>query len=379
MNNTKQIEDYFCYVHIPFCESKCKYCRFASVWDIQSLRIAKYVDSLCEEITSSSFIACSPLKSLYFWWWTPSTLTIAQTRRIIGKLRDAYGFDKNVEISLESTPNKINEAYVEKIKNIWINRLSIGVQSLNENTLKEIGRWDKWNIMGALESVKKNHFVNVSVDFIIGLPYVKKWEVKRDIKYLLQEYPFIKHISVYMLEDYYDVNTDEKSKFHSVVYPDNWYKKWIHDEEFTYEYEEVSSFLKENGFLRYEISNFAKPWYECKHNQSYWNHSPVIAFWLWASGFVDWERYSNSEDFQEYYKKENIFREKLKPSDMFLEQIMFWLRTAGIPNDIISLLDREKVNDFLESWFLFFDTQAEKLRIADKGIVFLDYIIKEII
>jgi oxygen-independent coproporphyrinogen-3 oxidase len=319
------------------------------------------------------------LKSLYFWWWTPSTLTIAQTRRIIGKLRDAYGFDKNVEISLESTPNKINEAYVEKIKNIWINRLSIGVQSLNENTLKEIGRWDKWNIMGALESVKKNHFVNVSVDFIIGLPYVKKWEVKRDIKYLLQEYPFIKHISVYMLEDYYDVNTDEKSKFHSVVYPDNWYKKWIHDEEFTYEYEEVSSFLKENGFLRYEISNFAKPWYECKHNQSYWNHSPVIAFWLWASGFVDWERYSNSEDFQEYYKKENIFREKLKPSDMFLEQIMFWLRTAGIPNDIISLLDREKVNDFLESWFLFFDTQAEKLRIADKGIVFLDYIIKEII
>lgn len=369
----------FCYVHIPFCESKCKYCRFASVWNIQSLRIAKYVDSLSEEIKSSSFLSRDWLESIYFWWWTPSTLTIDQIETIINTLRNKYGFQENIEISLESTPNKIGESYIKQLKEIGVNRLSIWVQSLDERTLKEIWRGDKGDIISALHIIREVGFENVSLDFIIGLPYAKKWQVKKDIEYILDTFWFIKHISVYMLEDYYESDTEEKSKFHNVTYPDDWDNLWIKPEEYIDEYREVSDFLNKNWFFKYEISNFAQPWYTCKHNRAYWNHNDILAFWLWASWFVSWERYTNSENFQEYYLRKNISKELLSQEDIFLEKIMFWLRTSWVSIDLTEKLDQKKIYNFIEDWFLFFDTEKNLLKVEDKAIVFLDYIIKEII
>jgi oxygen-independent coproporphyrinogen-3 oxidase len=369
----------FCYIHIPFCESKCKYCRFASVWDVQSLRIAQYVHSLCEEITSSPFLVSEWLQSVYFWWGTPSTLTTIQIKKIIETLENKYGFSKNIEISLESTPNKMEKEYIAQLKEIGINRVSIWVQSLNHDTLKEIWRGDKWDIMNSLNTIWEVGFENISLDFIIWLPYAKKWQVKKDIKYLLDTFWFIKHVSVYMLEDYYEPDREEKSKFHNVTYPDNWDNLWIKPEDYQDEYLEVTHFLEKNWFFKYEISNFAKPWYESKHNSAYWDHSEVLAFGLWASWLMEWERYTNSEIFQEYYSRKNISKELLAWEDIFLEKIMFWLRTTWVSKSLYSDLNKNRIDNFIQDGLLFLDTENKKLRITDKWTVFLDYIIKEII
>ncbi len=344
----------FLYIHIPFCESKCKYCRFASTWKLQEFQIQKYVN----EITSPDYLE-SRLKSIYFWWGTPWVLSLEQLKKILIN----YNFNKKTEITLESTPNKITKDSLIGWKALWINRLSIWVQSLNNKTLKEIGRGDKWDIIQALNNIKEIWFDNISIDFIIWLPHTLKWDVKKDIEYLLDRYYFIKHISVYMLEDYY--------------YPWNWKENSISEDDYLWEYIEVKKYLEKKWFNRYEVSNFAKSWYECKHNIAYWNHSELKAIWLSASWYEKWERYNFSDKFSDFYAKEWIFKEKLSKSDIFMEKVMFGLRTSWLSEYIYIKLNREKINNFIENKYLFIENK--KLKLTDMWILVLDYILREII
>ena len=143
----------FVYIHIPFCESKCKYCRFASFWWLQELKINKYVNYLIKEINPPIPNPFPPrekvdkksLKTIYFWWWTPSVLKIEQLEEIINLIN--LKKHKKVEITLETTPSNLTENNLIWWKNIWINRISIWVQSLNNDTLKEIWRGNKWDIL----------------------------------------------------------------------------------------------------------------------------------------------------------------------------------------------------------------------------------------
>jgi oxygen-independent coproporphyrinogen-3 oxidase len=367
----------FCYIHIPFCESKCKYCRFASFWNIQEKSIEKYVDFLCSGIDTSQ-ISDTLLESIYFWWGTPSTLTSEQIERIIITLKNHSLFSEDIEITLESTPNKISESTVLHWKNIGVNRLSIWVQSLNSKALYAIGRHDKGDILNAIKIIEKVWFDNVSVDFIIGLPHVQKWECKKDIEYILTHFPFIKHVSVYMLEDYYNTTDDDSSKFQSVTYPNDWNHLWISEDDYEEEYFSIATFLENAWFHRYEISNFARDKYECKHNIAYWNHSEVLAFGLWASWFLNRKRYTYSEDFISFYNHENIFEEYLTKEDVFLETILFWLRTRGLSADIYKKLNAEKIEYFIQQKLLYKHTD-KTLKLTHKWVLLLDYIIKEII
>jgi oxygen-independent coproporphyrinogen-3 oxidase len=388
----------FCYIHIPFCENKCKYCKFASFWVFETEKINKYVNYLCDEITLplSSQKNTSPLtpllrgegkknlKSIYFWWWTPSTLNIEQISKIILTLKQKYTFDKNIEITLESTPNKITKDNLLWWQKLWINRLSIWVQTLNNKSLKEIWRGEKWNIIETLDLIKnksphpnppssgmtrgllpngEGSKINVNLDFIIWLPYVKLWEVKNDIELILDKYKFINHISVYMLEEHY--------------YPDKWKNLWIKEEDYLCEYIDIKKFLKTKWFNSYEISNFAKKWYECKHNKAYWNHSEILAFWLWAHWYLNWYRYENYEDFEWYYNKWIKVKEKLYKNDIFLENIMFGLRTKWLKKEIYNKLNKIKIYNFIKNWYL--KIEDELLKIEDKWILVMDYILGEIL
>jgi oxygen-independent coproporphyrinogen III oxidase len=366
----------FCYVHIPFCTSKCKYCRFASFWNLDTLKVNLYVDRLLTEIEKNK-IDFKNLKSIYFGWWTPSVLNIIQLEKIIKALENKYWFDKNIEINIEATPVTISNENIKWWKKIWINRISSWVQTLNNDSLIEIWRGEKWDIIKALDNTKEEWFDNISIDFIIWLPYVKSWEIKKNIEYILDNYDFIKHISVYMLEEYYDVPEDKDSKFENITYPDNWNKIWIKDEDYLWEYIEVKEFLSSRWFSSYEISNFAKPWYECKHNKAYWDHSEMLAFWLWAHGFINDERYCNSEDFLKYYSWKLESYEKLDSEDLFLEKIMFQLRTSWLTNDIVNKLDLDRINYFIDNWYL--EKKSNKIILLDKWVLVLDYILKEIV
>lgn len=209
----------FLYIHVPFCESKCMYCKFTSTWKLQEFQIEKYVNEINKQ---SSLKGKKVFKSIYFWWWTPSVLKLNQLEKILSN----YSYDNKTEITLESTPNKITKENLLGWKGLWINRLSIWVQSLNDKTLKEIARKDKGDILKALDNINLSlnplHNIsplpntpprregiwivsslplgeierglikegtwclginNIAIDFIIWLPYVEKWDIKRDIKY----------------------------------------------------------------------------------------------------------------------------------------------------------------------------------------------------
>jgi len=352
----------FAYIHIPFCENKCKYCRFASTWISQKDKIEKYLSKLLFDINNYDK-KINRLESIYFWWWTPSILSLNQLEKIIITLKNKFWFDKNIEITLETTPNNITESNLIWWKKLWFNRLSIWVQTLNNQSLLEIWRGNKGDIIDSLELIKRILFNNISLDFIIGLPYVKKWEIKNDIEFILDNYNFIKHISVYMLEEYY--------------YPWKWKKISINEEDYLWEYIQIKNLLKSRWFNKYEVSNFAKTLYECKHNKAYWNHSEVLAFWLWAHWFIDWIRYSYPDNFKDYYDWKIIIEDKLQEDDIFLEKIMFLFRTNWLSSDLYLQLNQEKLYYFIDNSYLKIENNI--LKLEDKWVLVLDYILSELI
>ncbi|MFA5916998.1 MAG: radical SAM family heme chaperone HemW [Candidatus Gracilibacteria bacterium] len=380
----------FCYIHIPFCQSRCRYCRFSTFAGKPDLDKEIYVDYLVKNIENGVLhtpctLAISQgqnsesqktLNSIYFGGGTPTSLSNSQLEKIILALKNRFGFEKDIEITLETTINNITEENLIIWKKIGINRLSIGIQTLNNQSLKEIGRPAKEEILKKLDIIKRdpsskkrpvssgNISLTISIDFIIGLPYVKKGELLQDLKFIIEKYDFINHISLYMLEEYYD-------------YPEKWQDLSIKEEDFLEEYLLCKNYLEEKGFNRYELSNFAKKGFDCKHNKAYWNHENMLALGLGAHGFLDGVRYAYSNKFNDYYSGKLDYEEILSKDDLFLEKIMFGLRTAGLEPEIYKKLNQEKINYFIKQNLL--DFRQDKLVLLDNGVVLIDYIIKEII
>jgi oxygen-independent coproporphyrinogen-3 oxidase len=271
-------------------------------------------------------------------------------------LKKKFGFADNIEITIEANPENITKENLKWWKKLWVNRISIWVQTLNEKALKEVWRTWKWDIFEALDILEKEQGIDVSLDFIIGLPFVKRWEIKENIEIILSKYPFVSHISVYMLEDY---KTD------------------FSPEEFLEEYLWIKTFLESKDFERYELSNFSKPWKKCKHNLGYWHHKTCLAFGLWAHSFIWNTRFANSNKFEEYYVSKGKIEEVLSEEELFLEKIMFALRTNWIESQGTKKLNNEKIKEFLENWYLV--KAWDRVYLADKWVLLLDYILKEII
>ena len=371
-------KDIFWYIHIPFCDQKCGYCRFASIWSTQKFQVSKYVHSLIDEVQKSAFIKSQhSLKSIYFWWGTPSVLEEQQMKKILDTMKNLYDFNSEIEITLETTPMNVNQKSIDYWNKLGINRVSMWIQTLRKKSLNEIWRGNKGDIINALDILEKWSIDNISIDFIIGLPYVELGEIKKDIEFVLENYDVVKHISVYMLEEYYSEDKIIETKYDKITYPDDWNTLWIADEDYLSEYIEIKEFLRWKWFDSYEISNFAKPWYECNHNKAYWNHSEIHAFWLWAYWYHNSARYRNSESFKEYYNREKIISEKSYEDDIFLEQVMFQLRTSGIEDKVRWKLDESKISLFKKDWYL--KEEEGKIKLEDTGVLVMDYILKEII
>lgn len=349
----------FLYIHIPFCQSKCKYCSFASFAWISN-EIDKYLNHLKSEITDFLESKNQNIESIYFWGWTPSLLSVEQIWDIIKIIRENSKLNKNIEITLESNPENLTKEYIIWLKNIWINRLSIWIQSLNSQTLKEIWRKNKNVILDALNNIKEVWFDNVWVDFIIWLPHEKKLWTSNHIGNLLEKYSFIKHVSLYMLE---------------WNYPMKWKEFSITQDEYLSEYETCIETLWKYQITQYEISNFSKNWYECKHNKSYWNHSEYRWFWVSAASFVWNRRFANSNKLWEYYKWILDYEEKLSEKDIKLESIMFDMRTAWINENVVK--NKEKFKELLQEKYL--KIENWRIILTTKWILICDYITKELI
>lgn len=353
----KNLKLMFYYIHIPFCKRKCKYCKFASFAWIDG-KIEEYLKYLKKEISESRPVSTKPRPvSVYFWGWTPSILSLKQIESIINEF---WILDKNIEITLEMNPEHISLDYIKWLKKIWVNRLSIGIQSLNNKTLSEIWRCDFEAIKKWFDILNQWIIENVWLDFIIGLPYAEKWDIFKDISYVLENYDFIKHISIYMLEDW--------------IYPKNWANISIKKEDYLEDYKAANMILEKFWFTRYEVSNFSKPGFECRHNLAYWNHSNYRWFWLSAASFVNWKRFANSSSFKNYYDQKLEYIEELLPSEINLEKIMFNLRTDWINKEF---LNQKKVIEFINDWLLSEENWLIKPTLD--WIWILDYVLSEII
>lgn len=378
----------YSYIHIPFCEKKCSYCRFASLWKTQDIQIQSYCTALIEQIRSmnclekvwknKSFLEKKTLKTIYFGWWTPGVLKMHQIESILDTLKQEVEWDANIEITLETTPNNVSFENVEWWQSIGINRVSMWIQTLIAKSLQEIGRWEKSEIFAALDILEHSGMNNISVDFIIWLPYVLPGEILQNIQTVLSRYSCVQHISVYMLEEYYHKwKLENDSKFENITYPTDWRKLWLQEEDFLQEYNEIVKMLQQRWFWRYEISNFSRVWYECQHNQSYWNHWECLAFWLSAHGFIDSKRFWYSDNFLKYYKNALLYLEELSQEDILIEKIMFWLRTFWVGKELHQYLDTEEVEELKKEWFL--ELEGEQLCVTSSWYLVMDTILEKII
>lgn len=338
------------YIHIPFCRQKCPYCKFALTPVFDAVKKKRYIGHLKKEIRSffqgqniSIDYPQDQKWSIYFGGGTPSVLSLTEVSEILHCFPNAG----RREITFECNPEDITTEYVSWLFDLWINRISLGIQSINEITLKAIHRSSKQSIFEALESIglviaSKNDeaihlsrwestelprftsfgsqwqklWISLNIDFILGLPYSKFGETINDLQLLHTKYPFITHTSIYMLEEW--------------LYPKDWKEHSITEKDMEHEYSEICRYLKDIGWNHYEISNWAKPWLECRHNQWYWNHTNYRGFGLSATSFVDGVRWENSASFRSYPSWKLEYKETLSDDQIELERMIHELRTFSL-------------------------------------------------
>lgn len=291
------------YIHIPFCKSKCKYCSFIS-FPLIDLK-EQYLAALQKDI--KHHYKGEILETIYFGGGTPSLLKIEEFKNII----DLFNFNNETEITAELNPETLSPKYLQGLKNIGINRVSIGCQTFDDNILKLIGRrHSSLHVENAVLYAQKAGFENISLDFIYGLPTQTIQGFEYDLKRALSL--GVQHISLYGLK------IDEGCFFHTNL-PKN-----LPDEDMQADmYLKAVEILKHFG--HYEISNFGLP---SRHNLNYWNNRNYYGFGLAAHGYTDNIRYSNEENIYHYLKAPTIHKteHKLSLQEQLEEEIFLGFR-----------------------------------------------------
>ena len=309
------------YIHIPFCKKKCSYCAFTSFAALNL--IDDYVKKLITEI--KHFYDGTPLETLYFGGGTPSLLNIKQVESIL-KL---FKFAPNPEITMEVNPDSVDLNYFAALKNIGINRISIGVQSFDDDVLRAIGRIHTSNsAKDAVCLAQDVGFKNVSIDLIYGLPmpdgpeykgkntkkyHLKLWENTLENALVLD----VEHISLYGL----------KIEPNTIFYKNP--PKALPDDDMQADMYEFAIEYLSKKYELYEVSNFAKSKeFYSRHNLNYWNEGHYYGFGVSASGFLNNIRYQNTKNFKEYMENPDTTKnaEILTPENMLEETIFLGFR-----------------------------------------------------
>lgn len=313
------------YIHIPFCTSRCYYCDFSSNVG-QDEKIEKYIDAVCKELLQNAEILSErKISTVYFGGGTPSYIDSKYIEKIMSIINM---FESDIdEITIEINPGTIDKNKLLTYKNCGINRLSIGLQSTYNDVLKNIGRIHTYeDFITTLELAKEVGFNNISLDLIYPLPNLSLERFKESINTVveLKELYNIKHISVYNLE------LHENSKLKFLI--DNSFLSLVNEDE-EYEMKKyLESTLEKNGFLRYEISNFALRGFESKHNLNYWLQGEYIGVGAAASSFLAGSRYTNIKDLDKYINSINgnksviIEKEDLDFLELMKEYVILRLR-----------------------------------------------------
>lgn len=326
------------YIHIPFCRRRCYYCDFpiSVVGDRPPLRqsagneqrfgtITEYVEILCQEIRATVPTG-PPLQTVFFGGGTPSLLTVAQLEQVLTVLQQRFGIDTNAEISMEIDPDTFDRSRLQGYRAAGVNRVSLGVQAFQTELLVACGRsHTRADIDAAIELIHQVGLTNFSLDLISGLPHqtIEHWQDSLQSAIALAP----THISVY------DLTVEAGTAF------DRWYRPGIHPlptEALTAQmYRLAQQQLTQAGSQHYEVSNYAKPGYQCRHNRVYWENRSYYGFGMGAASYLQAQRFTRPRKRREYYNWVQEFTATGKtdcpitpPEEMLLDTLMLGLRLA---------------------------------------------------
>lgn len=285
-----------CYIHIPFCSNICSYCDFCKFYYNEKL-VDEYLDALLREIKEK--YQNEYLETIYIGGGTPSSLSTNQLEKLLQGLHN-LNTSPNLEFTIECNITDLSKEKLKIFKKYKINRLSIGIQSFNSNILAFLER--KYTKEIILEKIKlaKQFFSNINIDLIYAVPNETIETLEKDIQLFLSL--DIPHISTYSLM----IEEHTKLGINNII-P-------ISEELDQKMYETIEEFLSNSGYKHYEISNYAKPGYESKHNLTYWKNNKYYGFGIGASGYIDDSRYTNTKNIKKYISGKYIQeKEKITP------------------------------------------------------------------
>lgn len=285
------------YIHIPFCVKKCDYCDFVSFPGMDRTTIDRYIDAVCEECRARREILSGGISTLFFGGGTPSLLSPAQVERIFSAVRESCPqFPDGQEITLEANPNTVNTDKFKEYRKLGVNRISLGVQSFDNRLLKILGRiHTAEQSLEAYENCRTAGFSNINIDLMFALPNqtIADWE--KTLKTAVSLKP--EHFSVYNLQ--IEEGTPMWKKRYSpdaadegLVFPD--------EDKDAEMYLFAVDYLQQNGFSRYEISNFALDGKECRHNITYWENRDYLGLGVAAHSCINGKRWANTKCLKRY-------------------------------------------------------------------------------
>lgn len=345
------------YIHIPFCVKKCLYCDFLSDSADKSV-IDRYIEALINEIgytalDSIDFKGQFAVDTIFFGGGTPSLMDGEVITHIINAIRDRFDVSDKAEITIECNPGTVTKQKLDLYKKAGINRLSIGLQSANDEELKLLGRiHDYRQFLDTYSQAREAGFDNINVDLMSAIPGQTVESYIETLEKIISLSP--EHISAYSLiiepdTPFYEIYSDDRGDDLALEY-----SKWpsLPDEDSEREmYHMTKSILEKVGYYRYEISNYSLKGYECRHNISYWNGTDYLGLGVGAASYMNGIRYSNTSDIYTYMKAceklDKIPSAEYLIDDEEISDEKVYLNKEGYHEAIQSLSNNERMEEYM--------------------------------
>lgn len=365
------------YVHIPYCVRKCHYCDFIS-FSGKEETINTYIETLKKEIDECTYTGFD-IGTIYIGGGTPSAINEKYIAEILNKVREKFIVTQNAEITLEVNPGTITREKLKAYKRAGINRLSIGLQSTDNEILKKIGRIHTFEeFLETYNMAREEGFNNINVDLMFALPDETEESIAIQVSEVINLNP--EHISIYSLI------VEENTKLKKMI--ENKEIEIPNEDEERKTYWKIKELLEENGYEHYEISNYSKPGYNSKHNTDCWNQKEYLGFGVAAHSYINAKRFSNTKSIEEYiqnYNLKNLEEEQDKES-MAKEYMMLGLRK--IQGVSISEFERKfqinplfyfrfEISKLVEEDLIEID--LDKIKLTQKGLDLANLVFEEFI
>ena len=372
------------YLHIPFCARRCDYCDFYSIVEQGQELHERYLKAAQQEFklrfTESEWPG--PISTVYIGGGTPSLLRAEQYAGFLETLSDNCSFAADIEITVEANPESVTEDWLQTMRQLGVNRLSLGIQSLHDPLLQQLGRLhDADRAREAVIKARQCGFDNISLDFIFGIPQQSESDLERDLDELLHLHP--EHVAWYCLT--WEQGTPLYKRL--IVNPD----LKISDDDEAFRFMQVHKRMTAAGYQHYEVSSYCLPGYKSRHNSGYWERRPCLAVGASASSFDGVSRWTNIADLNLWLESLEQGRlpessiETVTSEELLLETLYLGLRrlegitfseiqqTLGYMT-LIRLLKTVESSRFRD----YIDADADRIKLTLPGILLLDEIIIEL-